>query len=324
MTNTTAATAIPGLDRALAPVIQGTMMLKELGDATSMALLDGVFEQGGTTFDTAHVYGGGECERIFGRWLALRGVRDEVLVIGKGGEPAEDRSRVTPEDLTADLGDSLDRMGVDRVDLYLVHVDDPRADVVSVVECLDGHRRSGLIGAYGVSNWTSARITEANEYAASRGLAPVVASSVNLSLAVQRELPWQGNLSISGDSGAVEREFYRRNGMPVLTWSTLAGGFFSGRFRRDNLHEFTDYFSAVTARAYGSEANFNRLERAVEVGRRYGVTAAQVALAWVMHQPLTVHPLVGSATPAEFAENLAATRLSLTSHELAWIAGATS
>src|SRR5690606_10195443 len=124
-------------------------------------------------------------------------------------------------------------------------------------------------------------------------------------------------LSISGDAGATEREFYRRTGMPVLTWSTLAGGFFSGRFRRDNLHELTDYFSSVTARAYGSEANFGRLERAVEVGRRHGVTAAQVALAWVLHQPLAVHPLVGSATAAEFAENLAAADLRLSPDELA-------
>src|SRR5690606_18708993 len=120
-------------------------------------------------------YGGGECERIFGRWLASRGVRDEVLVIGKGCEPAEDRSRVNPEDLSTDLYESLDRLGVDRVDLYLVHVDDPGVEVGPIVECLDEHRRAGRLGAYGVSNWTAARIEAANAYAAEHGLAPLVA-----------------------------------------------------------------------------------------------------------------------------------------------------
>lgn len=319
MSSTATNPSIPGLDRPLDAVIQGTMMLEELGEDASLRLLDGVFELGGTTFDTAHVYGGGECERIFGRWLESRGLRDEVVVVGKGCEPSDERSRVTPEDLTADLLESLERMRLERVQLYLVHVDDPGADVGPLVECLDLHRRAGRIGAYGVSNWSSARIEAANGYAAAHGLAPLVASSVNLSLAVQRELPWRGNVSISGPGGAAERDFYLRTGMPVLTWSSLAGGFFSGRFRRDNLEGFTDYFSAVTARAYGSEENFARLDRATEVGRRHGATAAQVALAWVMRQPLNVHPLVGSSTADEFRQNIEAAALPLSDDELRWI-----
>lgn len=312
---------LPGTDLAVSRLIQGTMAVDQLPEPAAHALFDTVLELGCTTFDTAHVYGGGENERIFGRWLRERGVRDEVVVIGKGCEPGPDGPRVTPEHLTADLHESLSRMGIDHIDLYLVHVDDPGVPVGPIVETLAAHQGGGLIGAYGVSNWHHDRVAAAQAYAGDAGLPPLVASSVHLSLASWREQPWPGNLSIAGPEHAAARAWYRRAGVPVLTWSSLAGGFFSGRITRRNLTELVAYFDQVCARAYGSEENFARLDRARELAQRLGVSAAQVALRWVLAQPLPLAALVGSLDAAEFRANAAALALPVSDDELSWLEG---
>src|SRR5687768_2880716 len=99
---------IPGLSKPIPRVIQGTTMIgSDLNEAESFALLDQVFEMGCNTFDTAHVYGDGESERVIGRWMQVRGLRDQVVVITKGAAHSEDRRRMTPFDLESDLCDSL-------------------------------------------------------------------------------------------------------------------------------------------------------------------------------------------------------------------------
>lgn len=313
---------LPGIDKPIARVVQGTIMLRASERERGFALLDAVLEQGGTTFDTAHTYGQGDVERTLGAWVGDRGVRDQVVIIGKGAHPMQGRQRVTPADIASDLHESLERLGTDYIDLYLLHRDDPRLPVGPLVEALNEHQRAGKIGAFGGSNWLPERLQAANEYAAAHGLTPFVASSPNLSLAVQSFAPWEGCLSISGPAGQPAREWHAAAGMPVFTWSSLAGGFFSGRFRRDNLGEFESYMDKLCAEVYGNEANFGRLDRAAALGAQKGLTAAQVALAYVLSQPLDVYAVVGCQTGAEFRENAAANDLRLTPDELAWLEGA--
>lgn len=152
---------IPGIAKPIARLVQGTMMLNSADLEASFALLDSVFDQGGTTFDTAEVYGDGDCERTLGLWLRERRLRDEVVIIGKGAHPHDGRRRVTPEDITADVDSSLGRFGDDFIDLYLLHRDDPSKPVGPIVEVLNELVRAGKIGAFGGSNWTTARIAEA-------------------------------------------------------------------------------------------------------------------------------------------------------------------
>jgi aryl-alcohol dehydrogenase-like predicted oxidoreductase len=97
-----------------------------------------------------------------------------------------------------------------------------------------------VILAYGGSNWSHARIAKANEYAATHGLAPFIASSPNFTLAVQNCPPWDGCVSISAADQAPAREYYGQLQMPLFTWSSSAGGFFSARLRRDNVEYFRD------------------------------------------------------------------------------------
>jgi aryl-alcohol dehydrogenase-like predicted oxidoreductase len=310
---------VKGVGKPVSRLVQGTVMLSEADQAGSFALLDAVYGHGCRTFDTAHNYGMGEKERVLGAWLADRGVRDEVVILGKGAHPYDGRQRVTPEDITSDLHDSLGRLGVEFIDLYVLHRDNPVLPVGPIVETLNEHHRAGKIGAFGGSNWTPERIGEANDYARANGLLPFVVSSPNFSLAQQFRPPWPGCISVSGQQGDAARAWYREQGIPLFTWSSLAGGFFSGRFRRDNLDTFTTYLDRNCIEAYAEEPNFQRLDRANELATERGLTVTQVALAYVLSQPDGIFPLVGCNTGDEFAQNAAALDVKLTAQELAWL-----
>ncbi len=311
---------VPGVEKPVARIVQGTVMVRseeERQEERSFALLDDVFAQGGTTFDTAHQYGGGDSERTFGRWVRDRGLREEVVVIGKGAHHNEDRKRVTPFDITADLYDSLARLGFDYIDLYLLHRDDPSVPVGPIVEVLNEHKEEGRIHAFGGSNWRPERLREANDYASENGLTPLVASSPNLSLAVQFEEPWPDCVSIS--EGEEDRRWYEETRMPLFTWSTLAGGFFSGRFTRDNLDTFDANLDRICVETYCYEENFRRLDRVGVLAREKGLTVPQVALAYALNQPLEIFALVGCNTGEEFGANVEADAVALTAGELAWL-----
>jgi aryl-alcohol dehydrogenase-like predicted oxidoreductase len=310
---------VPGIDKPVSRLVQGTMMINSKELAQGFTLLDRALELGCNTFDTAHAYGSGDSERSVGRWINERGVREQIVVIGKGAHHSQDRKRVTPYDITADLHDSLARFKIDYIDLYLLHRDDPDVPVGPIVEVLNEHLRTGKIRAFGGSNWSHERIAEANAYAAERDLVPFVASSPNFSLADQKQAPWEGCISISGPPGEQAREWYAQHRIALFTWSSLAGGFFSGRFRRDNLDSFSGYFDELCVRSYCAEDNFQRLDRAEELALEKGVTVAQIALAYVLSQPLEIYALTGGATVAEIEANGAASEIKLTPAELAWL-----
>jgi aryl-alcohol dehydrogenase-like predicted oxidoreductase len=312
---------VEGVGKPISRLVQGTVMLSEADLDRSFALLDAVWEAGCTAFDTAHSYGAGEKERVLGRWIAARGIRDRAVILDKGAHPEAGRDRrVTPEDITADLHESLERLGTDSIDLYVLHRDDPDVAVGPIVETLNEHARAGRIRAFGGSNWAHERVREANEYAAANGLKPFAVSSPNFSLAEQVRPPWRGCLSVSGPQGEAARRWYREWGMPLFTWSSLAGGFFSGRFSRTNLDTFTAPLDRVCIEAYCYEQNFRRLDRARELAEARGLTIPQVALAYVVNQPDDdTFALIGCNTGAEFRENVAALDVKLTPEELAWL-----
>lgn len=310
---------ITGVTKPVARVVQGSVMLSTAERARSFALLDAVFAQGGTTFDTAHVYGQGDAERTLGAWLRERGLREQVVIIGKGAHPMHGQQRVTPEDIRSDVRKSLERLGTEYIDLYLLHRDDPRQPIGPIVEVLNELQRAGSIHAFGGSNWAHPRLQAANDYAAAHGLLPFVASSPNLSLAVQLQAPWEGCLSLSGPDGVAGRAWHAANHMPLFTWSSLAGGFFSGRFQPDNLDTFSTYLDKLCAETYGSAENFGRLARATQLAAERGLSPAQIALAYVLNQPLDIYALVGCNTGAEFRENVAAAEVRLTPEEMAWL-----
>ena len=312
---------ISGINKPVARIIQGTTMIgSDLNEAESFALLDQVYELGGNTLDTAHVYAGGKSERIIGNWLQARNLRKKMIIITKGGAHSEDRRRMTPFDVTADLFDSLARLKTDHIDLYLLHRDDQNLPVEPIIHALNEHQQTDRIHAFGASNWSHQRIDAANHYAQTNGLASCVASSPQYSLAESHTEPWPLCLSISGEEGTEAREWYAKMEMPLLVWSPLASGFFSGKFRRDNLHTFgAREWDEVVVRTYAKEANFQRLERAEALANEKGGTAAHVALAFVMNQSMNVFSVVGPHSAAKFKANIEAADIRLTTQEMDWL-----
>lgn len=271
------------------------------------AVLDAAFENGCNAFDTARVYGGGLSERLVGKWIRSRRIRDRVVLIAKGGHPDSSwNSRLHGDALRQDLDRSLRTLGVDHVDFYLLHRDDPGADVGPIMETLHSFVQAGKVTAIGASNWSHLRIEEANIYAAERGLTPLVISSPQFSLAEMVAPPWPGCLSIGGHHGAAARAWYAATQMPVLAWSPLAGGYLTRR-------------GDTQSAAYANEANLERRQRLHELSSRRGVTAEQIALAYLMHQCMNVIPIAAASTPDRVREILTAADLPLSHRELEWL-----
>ena len=310
---------VPGVDKPISRLVQGTVMVDEDDLPGSFALLDAVVELGGTAFDTARHYGHGN-EATVGRWVRERGLQDRVVIIGKGAHPTPDEAnRVTPEAIAADLDESLRQLGLEAIDLYLLHRDDPSVPVGPIVEALNEHHKAGKIRAFGGSNWTHGRIAEANAYAEERGLVPFVASSPQFSLVEQVDEPWPGCISIGGPGNAEAQAWYRGNQMPIFAWSSLAGGFLSGGFTRDNDGTLPEEVAGRARRAYGTEANFERLDRARTLAAERGLTVPQIALAYALSQPLNLFTIAGSESREEFAANATAESVHLSPAELAWL-----
>lgn len=298
------------LGRDLSRLVLGTMVFDVDDLNTTYPLMDAWLELGGNVVDCAHIYGEGKSERALGHWLADRGRRADLVILTKGACPNVDRNRITPEDISCDLRDSLARLRTDTIDLYLLHRDDPDLAVGPLVEALNEHKRASRIRSFGASNWTTTRLGEANAYAEQHGLEPFACSSPNLSLAKQQEPMWPDCLSAADPHS---RAWYARTKMPLFAWSSQASGFFTGRFRPDQSAP------ADVARVYFRSDNWDRLRRAEELGRRLGCTANQIALAWVLHQPFPTYAVIGPRDINELRSSVAALDVSLTPDEVRWL-----
>lgn len=305
--------SLPGISKPISRLVQGTVMINSKEKDASFALLDGIFELGCNCFDTANIYGGGDNERTVGEWIRTRKLRDSVVVLGKGAHPKDGVERCNPKHIAEDIEESLSRFGFEQIDLYVLHRDDPKVPADEIIDALNHHRQKGDILAFGGSNWKHARLEEANSFAAKKGLTPFVVSSPQYGLAWPQREVWEGCVTIGGPDGLEARDWYKMHPeVSLFPWSSLGGGIFSGRFSRSNVDSFTSYMDKLCVDCYAHEENFKRLDRATELGRELGVTAAQVALAWLLHQEGNIHPLVGCGTVEEFKLNLEALQLKLT------------
>ncbi len=294
---------VEGVDKPISRLVLGTMIFQKDRLPLTCALLDYFYEQGGNALDTAYVYGS---EKAVGEWLRLRGVREEMFIIGKG---ARDEAG-TPEGLTAQLLSTLETMQLDYLDIYMMHTDRPATPVGELVECLNEHLRAGRIRAFGGSNWSSERIEAANAYARAHKLVGFAASSPNLSLARWNEPMWPGCLSASD---VAARAWYAEHKLPLFAWSSQATGFFSGRYQPEG--GLVPAPEAIV-RSWFNADNWERLARARTLAAQKGVTAAQVALAYVLCQPFPVFALVGPQSIDELRELLPALDITLSPDEM--------
>ncbi|MDZ4815374.1 MAG: aldo/keto reductase [Verrucomicrobiota bacterium] len=307
---------IEGINKPISKVIMGTMSISIQDMSFTCAMMDDYFERGGNCVDTAFVYGA-NVQKGFGKWLALRGVREKMVILGKGAHtafthrPFEDPG-CDPTTLTKELLVSLEQMGVEYMDLYCMHRDNPLIPVGEFVDVLNEHYNAGRIRSFGGSNWTIKRIEEANAYARTNGKKGFTLLSNNFSLAQWNEPMW-GNCVSSSDEAS--REWLKQAGMPLFAWSSQASGFFTGKFRRGN----NQGEAAEVARVWFNDSNFERMKRAEELAAEKGCSSNQIALAYVLNQPFEVYALIGPRTIEETRTSLKALNITLTESELAWL-----
>jgi aryl-alcohol dehydrogenase-like predicted oxidoreductase len=283
--------------------------------------LDALLELGCTAFDSAAVYQAGGTERALGEWIRSRGLAGKVTIITKGGHPSLvlGTSRMGQKALADDLHGSLRRLGLERVDLYLLHRDDERVPVEQLVDALAGFQRAGKIGAYGFSNWSVARMQAAMDSAGARGLPALAASSPHHSLFDWVSPPWAGCVSAAGPAGAAMRAFHEKTQLPLLAWSPLGRGFLSPKMTRGLKPGPLDLEAKLCVRTYASEANFARRDRLYALAERRGVKPAQLALAYVLRQPFPTSAIVAASTAEKMKQNLQAADLEVTPAERAFL-----
>jgi len=295
----------------LTRLVLGTAWFVEARRSEVVPLLDAFVDAGGGALDTAQRYSQGEAEREIGRWMARRPTGDRLTIVSKGGHPLDGGpSRLTVADIESDLLGSLDRLGVGAIDLYMLHRDDPSVPAGRFVDLLEEHRLAGRIRAYGGSNWTTARLAEADAHARAHGAAGFAASSPHLSLARWSAEPWPDTVTATDPES---RAWYARHRLPLLAWSSQAAGWFAGPSRSN------DVLSLDGRRVFDTGENHERRRRAETLAAERGASGGQVALAWVLNQPFPTAAVIGPRTAAELRENLAALEIRLSAAELAWL-----
>ncbi|MGH3007374.1 MAG: aldo/keto reductase [Gaiellaceae bacterium] len=271
----------------------------------ALAIMDAARDLGITLFDTADAYGGGRSERAVGRWLAERDERPLVATkVFHSVEGDPDDHGLAPERILRQIEGSLERLGLDRVDLYLIHEPDPDTPIAETLAALDELVRAGKVGAIGASNIDAAELGEALRASQERGLVRFewVQNSYNL---LERK---------------DEKELLplcAEHGLGYTPFSPLAGGWLTGKYRRGEPYPAR---SRMTVRPepyaeFEHERIFDGLEALGAAARERDVDMATLALAWVLSHPLVTAAVVGPRRPEQLEPARAALSLELTADE---------
>jgi len=299
-------------------VIQGaTPLFGSTLVAEPNQLLDEVHEAGVSAFDSGLAYAddGGTCDGRLGDWVASRGLRDSVFLIGKGchpGPPDWSAPRVNPQAAAADIALTLDRMSTDLIDLWLFHRDDAAVPIDELVDAAQREVAAGRIGAWGVSNWSTDRFLTARAIA---DVAPPMATSPQFSLVDQLDAPWPGVTTITGTDRAVDRARLADADASVICWSPLAGGFLTATHQPGTATE------PETTRCYDSAANRARRDRCLQLAATRGCGPEQIAISYVVTAAFRAHVVCAAANGGEAAANLHAAEMRLDSADRRWLAG---
>lgn len=296
---------IEGVEKPVSSLVMGCDNKDDIG--AGAIVWDAWMEAGGNAFDTAFGYGGGRHEAILGQWIKARGVADEVVVIVKGAHSPY----CTPRAIAAQLDISLERLGLERAPIYIMHRDNPDVPVGEFVEALNRLHKAGRIGIFGGSNWSVERFEEANRYAREKDLQPMSILNNNLSLAVMERPVWKGCVT-SNTPGTLA--YLRESKTVHVSWSSQARGYFLPKALRSRLPEDT-----APDTCFGSAANEERRRRAGQLAEKYGVSRHNIATAWVLAQDFPSLALIGPRSPGEIASTLPALSFRLTQEETAWL-----
>ena len=255
-----------------------------LGEDQAFELMDAAWEFGLTHFDTADAYGGGRSERAIGRWIASRGVRPQLTTKTYNPMQAGADHGLCPERIARQLRMSLERLGVDHVELYLAHEFDPDVPLAESFGALEQARADGTVGAYGVSNFGAAQLTAA--------LAAGAPQAIQNSYSLLTRRDEQDLLTL-----CAERQ------VAYLAFSPLAGGWLTGKYRRG---EPFPAGSRMTQRpepyrGFVTDRTFDALDRLQAMAASRGISMAGLALAWLLADERVTQIVIGPGRPEHLA-----------------------
>jgi aryl-alcohol dehydrogenase (NADP+) len=281
-----------------------------LDEQESQPFFRRALETGINFFDTADMYSDGASEEVLGRALkALGAQRDKVVIASKVFNPMGDdvnQRGLARKHIRHAIDDSLRRLGTDYVDLYQIHRFDPTTPIAETLEALTDVVKAGkalYIGASSMYAWQFADMLHMSDR---RSLSRFVTMQNHYNIVYREE----------------EREMIplcRAEGIGIIPWSPLARGFLAGNRRAasagfgDTVRAKTDEFGQ---KLYYQDSDFAVAERVAEVGRKRGVSSAQVALAWLLQKPGVTAPIIGASKMHHLDEALAALEIKLSADEL--------
>jgi aryl-alcohol dehydrogenase-like predicted oxidoreductase len=286
-----------------------------IDEERSYAVLDSYVQAGGNFIDTADSYGrrgagAGESERIIGRWIAARGNREKLVIATKVGMSSELRG-LSEATIRQGIVGSLERLGIDRVDLYYAHQDDPDTPLQETLGAFGALIRDGSIRHACASNYSAARLSEALRVGERDGMASYVALQPHYNL--MERVHYEDEL-LAVCEGA---------GLACIPYFGLAKGFLTGKYRRDG-GQIAGPRAASVRESYLNERGFSVLDVLDEIAGAHRTTVAAVALAWLLAQPTVLAPIASATSPEQLAELLPVVELELSAEELARLSSASA
>jgi aryl-alcohol dehydrogenase-like predicted oxidoreductase len=276
--------------------------------AAARRQIDMSLDAGVNLLDTADIYSDGFSEEIVGE--AIAGRRERLLLATKArfpmGEKGPNDRGLSRHHLIRACDASLKRLGTDHIDLYWCHEWDGETPVEEMLRALDDLTRSGKIGYVGISNFSGWHVMKMLMAAEREGLVRPVAQQIHYTLQA-REAEYE-LLPIAVDQG-----------VDAVVWSPLAGGLLSGKYRRDHSEPENTRKAAQWNEppVRDVDALYDIVDVLVDIASARSVTAAQVALAWVLARPGVAGAIIGARTDEQLADNLKAAELSLSADEIA-------
>jgi len=283
-----------------------------LDQAASTALVKQAFDAGINFIDTANVYTRGQSEEFVGGAIRDLGLaRSDVVIatkaMGAMGEGPNDAG-VSRYHLMHQIDASLKRLGTDHVDLYQIHGWDSQTPMDEALRALDDMVRSGRVRYIGVSNWAAWQI--------------VKALGISERLGLEKFVSLQAYYTVAGRD--LEREIVpmlRSEGVGLMVWSPLAGGFLSGKYSRgdDDRSQGEGRRAAFDFPPVEMDRGYDLIEamRKMVESRGEGASVAQIALAWLLYQPAVSTVIVGAKRADQLADNIAASEVELSAAEMA-------
>lgn len=299
----------------------GTMYFgSETPESEAFEIMDEYVEAGGNFIDTANVYVGGLSEEIVGRWFARRphDVTDRVVLTTKGRfsvDPGVNGAGLSRRNLHRSLDRSLRSLGREAIDLYQLHAWDPLTPVEETLSFLDSAVQVGKINYIGLSNFTGWQLQLFVSTAKQMGLQLPVTLQLQYSL-LSRESEWEIAPAAL------------HNGIGLLPWSPLAGGFLAGKYERygepspiTRAGSEKPLYQWTMAEYAELDRNWATIDTVIRIAREIGATPAQVALSWIASRSAVVAPIFGARTVKQLRENLIAADLHLDDEMAATLEG---